>query len=136
MANNGTVPNNNEHGYTGFSISRGPDMTPIVRMHAMDDPKIRVPQELPTYRRVNAIHCGFPEEEVRLRAASLANSCRESETENPVDDALIDVIFRYGAVSGEQAETLREYIAFHDDEYIQDEARLLLEAGGHLEEPL
>lgn len=117
--------------YTGFTMARGPGMKPIVKMLTKDSPPIRVPKELPTYSRVHAIHCGIPEDEIRMRAASLEESCFHSETDNPVSKKLIQHIFRCATVSDSQAEDLREFIRSQASEYLQDEARLLLEAGGH-----
>ena len=116
---------------TGYSVARAPGMKPIVRIFTGDEPRIRVPEELPTYSRVHAIHCGIPEDEIRMRAASLAESCFQMEVDTPVPQTLIDPIFRAGAVTDEQAEALRAYIESEESEYLKDEARLILEAGGH-----
>ena len=117
--------------YTGFTMSRAPGMKPVVRMLTQDSPRVRVPDELPTYSRLRVMHCGIPEDEVRMWAASLEESCFHSETGNPVSAELIDSIFRSAAVSEPQAEEIREFIRSQDSEYLQDEARLLLEAAGH-----
>ena len=121
----------NSREYTGFTVARGAGMKPIARMLTEDSPWIGVPKELPTYARVNAIHCGITEDEVRMRAASLENSYLHSETERPVPKGLVIAFLRSGTVTGEQADRVRDFIRSQKSEYLKDEARLLLEAGGH-----
>ena len=69
-----------------------------------------VPDDLPTYRRLNCLHSGNPAMEVRMRAASLEESCSLMRVEDPGRD-LLDRIHNTGAVDEEEAERLRNYAA-------------------------
>ena len=119
---------------TGFSMVTGPGMKPIITQMTKDSPRPYMPKDLPTYQRLQSLHMGDPEMEVRMRAASLEDSCFHLDTENPPAKTLTGRIFRTGTVSQEQAEELRVYVRSlnEDDQYLRDEVLLLLEAGGHL----
>lgn len=94
---------------------------------------VHVPQNLPTYRRLNCIHSGDPLMETRLRAASLGDACAHMNETAPCRK-LMDDIHRTGEVSAQQAEALRQYAARPNlSAYLQEETMLLLEAGGHVE---
>ena len=120
---------------TGISVARGPDMSPIVVRHNQASPRPHIPEDprKPTYQRLRAVHEGTPAMEVRKRAASLDESCQLMETNHPAPPELISRTFRTGQVTTTQAQELREYIHSlpQGQEYLRDEALLLLEAGGH-----
>ena len=100
-----------------------------------NDPEARphMPEHLPTYRRLHCIHSDNPPMETRLRAASLEDSCRHMDT-TPPTEALMDAIHRYGTVTDQQADQLREFIASLDgNTYLIHETMLLLEAARHVE---
>lgn len=91
-----------------------------------------LPDDLPTYRRYNCIHSGNPEMEVRLRAASLEDSCAQMR-QNPPRRALLDAIHASGTINEEQARELRDFAEMDGlDNYLVVETLLLLEAGGHV----
>ena len=95
--------------------------------------RIHIPEKLPTYQRLNCIHSGNPPMEIRLRAASLEDSCSHMDT-TPPSTELLDTIHSTGAVTTVQAHQLREFITSLDDKtYLVDETLLLLEAAGHAE---
>lgn len=91
-----------------------------------------LPDDLPTYKRYSCIHSGNPEMEVRLRAASLEDSCAHMVV-NPPRRATLDEIHTTGAINEEQARELRDFAANDGlDHYLVVETLLLLEAGGHV----
>ena len=97
--------------------------------------RIHVPEDLPTYRRLNCIHTGDPPMETRLRAASLEDSCTQYGV-NPPSADLMDQIHQNGAVDGQQAMELQQFIrSLNGHTYLVDETLLLLEAAGHVREP-
>ena len=120
---------------TGFSIAKGPGMKTIIIPETEQSPRPYLPssQDKPTYHRLNAIHEGRPDMEVRKRAASLDESCRLMETDHPAPRTLVNHTFTTGQVNEQQAQELRQYINSlpEDQQYLRDEALLLLEAGNH-----
>ena len=100
----------------------------------LPDEKPHVPEDLPTYRKLNCIHSGNPRMEVRLRAASLQDSCRHMNANQP-RRAMMYAIHLTGRVNEDQARELRDFIQRDGQrEYLINETLLLLEAGGHVKE--
>lgn len=120
--------------YAGFYLATGPDDWRMTKPITGDSPRPCQPQDLPTYARVIALHCGDPEMEVRMRAASLLDTLQHLEGPPLPPPGLTEQIFKAGAITPEEAEALEGYIDSmgKHDTYLRDEALLLMEAGGHI----
>ena len=104
----------------------------ITTKPADPDARIHIPQDMPTYSRLNCIHTGDPPMETRLRASSLEDSCRNMNVDPPNQD-LMDAIHSSGHVNQQQAQQLRDFMRrVAGDTYLVDETLLLLEAAGHV----